>query len=113
MAGKVPSPTRSADAGLELPEGTLPSSHWSATQWTVLKSGDAALAAIGVAVKRRMAARVAVAQLAILLMFAFTLCLPPVCGPIGTEHTEDRQRTRAMPSLAHGRAADGVRSLRR
>src|SRR5262249_57600709 len=113
MAGKVASPTRSADEGLELPAATPAFSHWSATQWTVLKSGDAALAAVGVAVKRRMAARVPVARPAILLLFAFTLCFLP-CAPRLARGTHwIRERTRAMPSLAHGRVADAMRSLRR
>src|SRR5262245_7127686 len=111
MAGWVASPTRSADAGLELPAGTFASSHWSATQWTVLKSGDAARAAIGVAVQRRMAARVAVAQLASLLMFAFTLCLPLVCGPIGTGRSRIRAENKSHAALAHGHLADAAQSL--
>src|SRR5262249_27971258 len=115
MAGKVASPTRSADEGLELPAATPAFSHWSATQWTVLKSGDAALAAIGVAVTRRTAARVAVAQRAILLMFAFTLCLPPVCDPIGTGRPLDpgENKSHAEPGAWAGGGCGVVAAPRR
>src|SRR5215831_1795482 len=96
MAGKVASPTRSADAGLEFPAGVPPLLHWSATQWTVLKSGDAALAAIGVAVKRRMAARVAVAQRTILLLLEFlTICLPSCVPRLTRGPLEIRRRLKS------------------